>query len=131
MAQPYTITLDSQTKREKAMTALMRAPDGYRITFAEPKHSSEQREKFHAMVREVAKAVEYYGKKRSEEAWKSLFVAAYEEAEMLPSLDGQNFVQVRRSTTTFGVKEYSDLIEIVYEYGARNGVAFHEKSDAA
>lgn len=108
-----------------------RVPVGYSVTFAEKPHSSEQREKFHAMVREVAKSVEYYGKKRTEEAWKALFVAAYEKAEMLPGLDGETIVQIRRSTTTFGVKEYSDLIEIVYAYGAAHGVTFNDPAAAA
>ena len=124
--KPYTIIIRDDEARAKAVIATRRAPLGYRVTFAEPKHSSEQQDKFHAMVREVSRQLEYYGAKRSEEVWKSLFVAAYQQADILPSLDGQNFVQVRRSTTTFGVKEYSDLIEIVYAYGAEHGVTFKE-----
>lgn len=128
--KPYTVTLTNATERHKAVTAVCRAPEGYRVTFQEPTHSSEQRRKFHAMVDEVSEQVEYYGSKRTPAVWKSLFCATYEKAEILPSLDGHGFVQVRRSTTTYGVKEYADLIEIVYAYGASKGVVFNEREVA-
>lgn len=130
---PFTIPLASAALRNKAMEALKRAPDGFRVTFEEPRRSEDQSAKFHAMVREVSRQCQHGGEKLNEDQWKQVFISALAGDKIVPSLDGKAFISIRKSTSRMSKAELSDLIEIVYAYGAEHGVEFKEfkTADAA
>lgn len=126
--KPYTITLNSISMREKAAKAVERAPEGYRVTFQAPKRSDEQNRRLWAMLSDVSEQVEYYGSKRSAEAWKDIFSAALRDVQTVPSLDGKGIVQIGLRTSKMSKAEMSDLFALIEEWGARNGVQFGKEA---
>ena len=87
------------------------------------------------MLSEVASQVEWpqgSGMKLSSEDWKLMFLDALGyEMRMVPGIHMRGYVNLGRSSSRLTVKEFTDLIEIIYEFGARNGVKFHEPEVAA
>lgn len=113
--------------RAQAALWIKRAPEGTRVTFQGPQRSLAQSDKLHAMLSEIAMQVEYYGQKRTVTAWKFIFMDALAgELETVPSIDGQGLVSIGRSTSDLSKAEMSDLIEIVYKFGADRGVRFKD-----
>lgn len=130
MANPL-LVLSSDAIRAKAIDWIKRLPDGTRVEFKRPRRTLPQNDRLHAMLTDVAEQVEYFGKKRTLETWKRIFAAAYTEAEILPSLDGKSLVQIGRPTSDMNKEELGGLMELISEYGARHGVVFHDKEEAA
>lgn len=131
MPKPYTIPLASTELRKKAFEALKRAPDGYRVTFEGPKRSNDQNRRMWAMLGEVSRQVEYYGQKRTPDAWKDIFSAALREVEAVPSIDGRGIVQIGLRTSKMTKAQMSDLMELITAYGAEHGVVFKDQAEAA
>lgn len=93
--------------------------------------STEQNAKLHAMLGDIAKQIEWAGKKRDIETWKRLLVAAWSRAtgeplEYLPAVDGHGVDIVFRRTSQMTVGEVGELIEFIYAWGAEAGVVFTE-----
>lgn len=132
MTKPYTIPLANSALRTKAMEAVKRAPEGYRVTFEAPKRSDPQNRRMWAMLGEVSQQVEYYGEKLSPEAWKDIFTASLKkELKVVPSLDGKGIVQIGLRTSKMSKGEMADLIALIEMYGATHDVKFKDEQAAA
>lgn len=118
------------------------APDGYIFERPkEPKRRELQNERFHAMLGDIAKQVEFFGQKRDPETVKRLLVDAFcrvmaEDGDpiqgwgtVLPSLDGSGVVQLGVQTRRFTIRQASEFIEYLFAWGAENGVIWSEKID--
>jgi hypothetical protein len=120
-----------QTARELAKQAIDSAPDGHLVKITEPKRTSGQNERFHAICCDIAKSgLTWAGKRRDAAAWKVLLVSGHatatkEGAEMVPGLEGE-FVNVRESTALMSVKRGSSLIEYAVAFAVSNGIQLHE-----
>lgn len=91
------------------------------------KRSSAENRLLHALISEIARQVEWAGKKHDAETWKRLLVAAWSReqglsVEILPALDGHgvDIVPVRTSKLTRG--ECADLITYVQAWAASHGI---------
>lgn len=109
----------------------------------------EQQEKYHAMIGDIARQIEWMGKKRDTETWKRLLIEAFvhvmrEQAtaqgkpdpfrgrgEVVPSLDGQRVVQLGVQSRKFGIRIASQFIEYLYAWGAEKGVVWTDRRIAA
>lgn len=108
------------------------APVGTRVEFKEAKRTLPQNDRLWAMLSDVAQQVTYHGMKMPASDWKYLFLDALKrEMRLIPNLEGTGMVQLGRSSSDLSKEEMSDLMEIIAEWGARNGVTFHERSEAA
>lgn len=126
----HTITIRGQSDREQAARWSMHAKDGMRIEFKQAKRSGEQNDKLWAMLTEVATQVPWHGIKLSPDDWKFIFLDALKrELRVVPNIDGTGFVNLGRSSSDLSKSEMSDLIELVYEFGARNAVVFKDSVD--
>jgi hypothetical protein len=85
-----------------------------------------------AMLTEVATQTKYHGIWLAPEDWKFLFLDSMNrEMRIVPNLDGTGFVNLGRSTSDLGADEMSNLIEVIFAYGANHGVKFLEDRMAA
>lgn len=89
--------------------------------------TSEQNDKLHAMITDIARQKEWAGKKLDVETWKRLLTAAFARAKkqsavFYPALDGQGFDVVYRRTSRMGKREMSEFIDYVYWYCAENEI---------
>lgn len=102
---------------------------GHRLTVTVKKatRSTDQNALLHKAISEIAKQVEWAGKRRSPETWKRLLVAAWlraknEHVEVLPAIDGHGVDVVFERTSRLTVAECSDLMEFVFSWAAQNSV---------
>ena len=89
--------------------------------------SDAQNKLLHAWIGEIAKSIEWAGKKRSGETWKRLLVASWlrargESVEILPALDGYGIDVVFRHTSTLTKAECSELCDFVIAWATEHGV---------
>lgn len=105
--------------RRRAVEAVQTAPDGYRVSVEPQKRSHEANDKLHAMLQEIAEAVQWHGQRLTVEEWKRLFTAALFREKMLPGMEG-GIVIVPKLTRGMSKAEFSELIEFVQAWAAQN-----------
>ncbi len=76
-----------------------------------------------AMLTDVAKQVDWYGRKLSEEEWKHVFTASLAKQDVVPGIDG-GFVVLGKSTSKMTKPEMSELQDLIEAFGAQQGVRF-------
>jgi hypothetical protein len=97
--------------------------------------SNAENNLLHALIDEIARKLEWAGKKREPETWKRLLVAAWcrvhgESVEILPALDGHGVDIVPARTSKLSRKECADLIEYVFSWGVEQGIEWEEHERA-
>lgn len=95
-----TLILTGEAARKAACREVLAAPDGFAVTIGERTRTLDQNAKLWPMLHDVAQKV-------------------------VPGLDG-GFVVCGQSTSKMGKREFADLIELIYAFGAERGVAWSE-----
>jgi hypothetical protein len=125
------ITINGSADRDRAVKWIRNSPAGTRIEFKAAKRTIAQNDKMWIMLTEVARQVLWDGKKLRPADWRDLFIDALKrELRMVPTLDGSGMLSLGRSTSDLGKTEMSDLIELIYAFGANHGVVFQEPGRA-
>lgn len=119
-----TFILAHAEARARAFNAIKEAPEGYAVTIAGPKRSLDQNARLWASLSDIAQQVEWYGRKLSPEDWKHIFTSSLRKLEVVPNLDGTGFVALGLSTSRMSKREVSELLELMYAFGAGRGVVF-------
>lgn len=143
MTRTFLIDKDRNASWPKVLSAAVQAISEWakngavQVTVGEPKRTLAENALLHALITELARKVEWAGKKRDVETWKRLIVAAWMRAEgkpveILPALDGHGVELIPVRTSKLGKRACADLIEFIYAWGADNGVRWdsHERSVA-
>lgn len=135
MTGAVTVVLNSKQRRERAARWVWSAPGGAIVSFTEPKRTLPQNARLHAMLTDIARQIEWAGKKRTVEAWKDIFTAALlsatHELDVVPGLNG-GFVLLGLHTSSLSKAQFQDLFLLVEAFGAEHGVEFSEpESEAA
>lgn len=110
--------------RANAVQAVKEAPEGYAVSISEPTRSLEQNARLWASLTDISEQVEWYGKRLTAEDWKHIFSSNLKRMDVVPNLDGTGFVALGLSTSKMSKKELSDLLELIYSFGAERGVVF-------
>lgn len=125
--------------RYNARRAIDEAPDGWIVEVREPKRSTPQNDKLHAMVADLMRQ-KPEGRDLDMEAWKGMLMnlaskmadnAAPFQGTFQPSLDGEGFTYLAPKTSKLRKGEFISLIEAAYWYGARHGVLWSEREKIA
>ena len=126
------LTLVNDAVRQRAHDWVRIAPQGTRVQFSAPKRSTDQNARMWSMLTEIARQKEHCGRKYDTGRWKLLFMHALgQETEFMPALDGSTFIPCNGRSSELSVKEMSELIELMFKWGAENGVVFHGETEAA
>ena len=110
-----------------------------RIVIDEEKRSNRQNSLMWAMMTDLSNQVNWCGKKRPKETWKTLvgFQALKEiaeddgkefTAEYIQSLDKSTLLSVDVSTSKMNKKIFSKLIFVAQKFGAEEGVIFGDEA---
>ncbi len=130
MVDKVTIKLVGGEQRTRARNAVVRAPDGYVVTIAEPSRTLDQNAKMWAMLADVRRA-KPEGRDWSDEQWKAVFMdACGHQAVFVPKLDGPGFICLGFKSSALSKSQFSDLGDCIYEYGARHEVCWSEPPPA-
>lgn len=87
-----------------------------------------QNKKLWPMLTDVSNQVIYHGKRYNNDDWKMIFTGGLRKLEYAPCTTGKGLIQLGSSTSVMNKKEFSELIEFIYEFGARHDVAWSEPS---
>lgn len=105
----------------------LKAPVGMRIEFKEAKRTLPQNDRMWAMLTDIAGQAMLGGKRFTTDQWKVIFLHALgQEIQLLPSLDGHGFVPWGQSSSDLTKDEMTGLIELMFKFGAENGVQFQD-----
>lgn len=126
-----TLILATPAVRDKAHTWIDRAPAGTRVEFKAPRRSIDQNALLWSLLTDIASQVVWYGQKLSAEDWKDVLTASLRKARVVPGIDPGTFVPLGMRTSDMSKSEFSDLIELIYAFGAQQGVKFHIEENAA
>ena len=89
--------------------------------------SKEQNRKLWPMLSDVANQIEWYGQKLTKEEWKDVFTAGMHQQKCVPGIGG-GVVFFGFRTSKMNKKQFSDLIEFIYAFGAERGVEWSEQA---
>lgn len=123
MKQRY--IMSHELARQRAIEAVKNAPAGYVIEVKEPTRTLDQNALLWPLLTEVSRQVDWYGQKLTEDEWKDVFTAGLRKQKAVPGIDG-GFVMVGSKTSRMNKREFSDLVELIYAFGAERGVKFQE-----
>lgn len=115
--------ITGEAARKAACREILAAAEGYVVTLAEPTRTLDQNSLLWPLLTEVSKQVDWYGNKLTADEWKDVFSAALKKQKVVPGLDG-GFVVCGQSTSRMSKREFSDLVELIYAFGAERGVVF-------
>jgi hypothetical protein len=112
--------------RRRALQAVSSAPVGYVVILREATRTLEQNAKLWAMLRDIASQVpwEVDGEiiKIDDEAWKDIFTVALRGHQRVARGLHGGLVSLGLSTSKMNKREFSDLIELIYAFGAEHEV---------
>ena len=115
--------------------ALLMAEHRLVLTVKPATRTDDMNARLHATISDVAKQLEWAGKKRDVETWKRLLVAAWlrargEALEILPAVDGKGVDIVFQRTSKLSQRDCGELTEFIYAWGSEHGVKFAAPEDA-
>jgi hypothetical protein len=128
----HLLVLSNEAIRAKALKWVQQAPPETRLTFQAPRRSLDQNAALWSALTDIAAQRDYHSVKLSPDDWKLLFMDALKrEVRMVPNLDGNGFVSLGRSSSDLSREEFSGLLDVIYEWSARNGVTLTVPRDQA
>lgn len=92
--------------------------------------TDEQNRKLWPMLQDVASQVQWFGQTLEKEDWKLIFLAALNrEVRIVPNLENNGFVNLSTSSSKLSKAEFSQLIELIYAFGAERGVVWTDPAE--
>jgi hypothetical protein len=120
------IQLTSPQRRQAAKEAIDAADEGDFVQIGAPTRTLEQNAKMHPMLDDILNQVEAK-KALSRDDLKLQFLNALgQEMRFLPELEGEGLFPVGLRSSTLTKDQFSALIELIYEFGARHEVRWSD-----
>lgn len=101
-------------------------PNGTTVEFRAPRRSLDQNALMWSLLGQIAKQVDWYGQKLSSEDWKDVLTASLRRTRVVPGIDAGTFVPLVMRTSQMTKEEISELLELIYAFGAEKDVKFRE-----
>src|ERR1700744_6555533 len=101
-------------------------PEGTTVEFRAPRRSLDQNALMWSLLGQISKSVDWYGQKLSSEDWKDVLTASLRRTRVVPGIDAGTFVPLGMRTSQMTKEEISELIELIYAFGAERDVKFRE-----
>lgn len=127
MAQTVVLVGDSQ--RSFAKQLIDKAPKNAVVSIKEATRSNEQSAKMYAMLSDISRA-KPDGRRWTPDTWKAAFMnSTGHQVQFCEGLDDSGPFPLGFRSSRLTVKQMSDLIEVIYEYGTRHGVRWTHKEE--
>jgi len=125
-------TLKDEAERKRVARLVYDSPIGSRVELKASRRSLPQNDRMWAMLTDIADQVQWHGLILETEDWKLLFIDALKrELRIVPNLEGNGFVNLGRSSSDLSKAEMSDLIELLFMFGANHNVAWKDPEIAS
>lgn len=122
-----TYSIGHADSRRYIANLVMQAPVGHVVTISEATRSNDQNRLLWPLLDCLAKQVNWHGQKLSASDWKHVLTSSLKKQRVVPGIDG-GFVVMGQSTSRMGKAEFSELIELLYAFGAQHNVNFGGES---
>lgn len=96
------------------------------VEFRGPRRSTDQNSLMWSLLGQIAKQLDWYGVKLSAEDYKDILTASLRRTRVVPGIDAGTFVPLGMRTSQMTKEEISELLELIYAFGAERGVHFRE-----
>lgn len=131
MSETLTLQLTNRQQAWNAMQTLLhpylkeklQAEKRLVMTVREETRSLEQNRLMWALLADLSEQVEWYGQHLSAEDWKNVITASLKKQRAVPGIDG-GFVVLGQPTSKMTIAEMSEMIELIYAFGAQKNVVF-------
>lgn len=125
----YRVTLCGETQRAYATRLIASAPANAVVTVKNAARTTDQNAKMWAMLTDISLAA-CEGRTWTPDVWKAGFMSALNhEVLWQPGLDGRMPFPSGFKTSRLSKSQMSDLIELIYQYGAEHGVTWSEPNE--
>lgn len=125
-----TIRLVGETQRAYAKQCVDSAPAGFVVKITEETRRDAQNRKLWPMLADIQRQVPGMETFSAEDIKLRFMNALGTEMRFLPTLEGQGLFPVGMRSSALTVQQFSALVELLYKFGAENGVVWSEpKSD--
>jgi hypothetical protein len=121
-----TVILRGQPQRNLAKQFIDKAPENSVVKISPLTRSSEQSNKMWGLIEDVMNAMPE-GRQHTKEVWKAIFMNALgHETAFAMGINNEIF-PIGFKSSQLSVRQMSDLIEMIYSYGAKHNVKWSEK----
>ncbi len=125
-------TLKDESERRRVARLVYDSPLMSRVEVKAARRSISQNDRMWAMLTDISDQVQWHGLTLETEDWKLIFLDALKrELRMVPNIDGNGFVNLGRSSSDLSKAEMSDLIELLFMFGANHNVAWKDPEIAS
>lgn len=124
-----TIGLASPTGKQRAHRLIERAPKDCVAIIRKANRTDEQNRKLWPMLEDIRRQVEGMDAFTRDDIKMRFLNALGTEMRFLPELDGAGMFPTGLKSSTLSKDQFSGLIELLYEYGARHGVEWTDPEE--
>lgn len=124
-----TVRLIGPSQRAYAQKLAAEAPANWIAKFAPETRRDAQNRKLWPMLADIQKQVPGMELFTTEDIKLRMLNAMGAEMRFLPALEGQGIFPVGLKSSTLTVEQFSGLIELLYEFGARHGVKWTDPKE--
>ena len=125
------ITLRCNADRARANKLLADVPNGTRVEFKKAKRTLGQNDLMWGRLTDVARQIEWHGKKLNPQDWKDIFTAALRESRVVPGIEPGTFVSLGLHTSDMTKEEMSALLDLIDAFAAERGIELSDQKDDA
>lgn len=118
--------IKDETIRQRVMAFVNSIPLGMEVSIKQPSRTLDQNALLWTLLTELSQQVEWYGNKLTPDEWKDVLTAGLKKQKAVPGIDG-GFVVIGAHTSKMSKAEFSELVELVYCFGAEHGVEWKER----
>jgi hypothetical protein len=122
----WVVIIRSDFDREQAAAWALKAHDGMSITFKKSTRSLDQNSLMWARLTEIARQVDWYGRKLTPTDWKDMFTASLRKATSVPGIDPGTVVVLGLHTSDMTKDEMGLLLDLIDAFAAERGISFQE-----
>ncbi len=119
--------------RRSACEAIMSAPENYRVEIRERNRSLDQNALLWKLLSILSESLQWpiNGKteKLTADEWKDILSASLDQENRIAQGIRGGFVMIGKRTSKMTVRQMTELIELIYAFGAEHGVDFKDQAD--
>ena len=125
-----TVRLVGPRQRAHAHALIEQAPDGWVMKLGEETRRDAQNRLMWPLLKQIQTEVEGMEGFSTEEIKLRFLNQLGVELRLLPCLEGQGFFPVGLKSSTLTVEQFSGLLDLIYEWGARHGIKWEDRRAA-
>lgn len=122
----HLVILIDDKRKAYAKMLIDAAPAGHVCEIKESTRTLSQNCKLWPMLQDISRQVCWHGYWMTKEEWKDFFTASIKKLRIVPNMDGTGFIAVGCSSSAMGKRMFSDMIELIYAFGAERDVVWSE-----